>query len=493
MERLLTFNLFSLTHLKTQAGATQNCYDTNHAAVLQIVHVNDSKETFEPLTNSTPAARQDDINEPREAPPPATILDFPHCEPSKLSKPEPNDLVKLFSGTLRTGPTLKHLQALNVGLANELSIEQVVPRDFIPHPSWSDASTISESAESSQASSLKPALLSNGVPGPGKEDFVIRVKELLHDNNDAFRAVQRKPLPNRQPARIVHFRKFWDGLFMMAEHWDTSLDNYSDSKDTEDKAAMDIDELRSKSLKIEGKVKTDKEKKTYTGRRTGTGHDMPGKYREDTVFSFVETLTWAFRCKLHQPHSQQRLELQGTLVPILHSASVHRIPKDARQARRGVAEGPMLGVFCREQTSFRDPDEADGQGKQEIMDLLRETGLMLLLAQKRARERKEEEVPGKGKWWANAPRWGGGAGGDLGVANDEATGDATTSESSRKQNKKTSRVDAWKSMQPPSSIWEKGVTYQQIGKDKSSEYDDVSESNGRMRKDPSPFCTRVTD
>ena len=439
------------------------------------------------LTYSTSAARQDDISKSQEPPPPATPLDFPRCQPSKLPVLErevSNDLVQLFSGTLRTGPTPKHLQALNVNLANELSLEQVVPSDFIPHPSWSRDPTTGEASESSQAKCPKSGPLSNGAPAPGRAEFFVRVKELLVDNEDAFRAVQRKPpLPNRQPVRILQFRKFWDSLLAMAEHWDTSLDKYTDSKDTEDSSAMDIDEPPSESIQTEeiGTGKGEDLKKTYTGRRTGTGRDMPGKYREDTVFSFVETITGSFRCRLNQPRSQQRLQLQGTMIPILHAASVHRVPKEAREARRGVAEGPMLGVFCREQTSFRDLDEAEGQGKQEILDLLRETGLMLMLAQKRAREGKEEEVPGKDKWWANAPRWGGGPGGEPGNSSEETTGDA---ESSRKQNKKSSRMDAWKSMQPPSKIWEKGVIYQQVGKDKNSEHDDVSEPHGGLRPIP---------
>ena len=446
------------------------------------------QEMWQSLTTSTPAAgRQDDEDKAREPPPPATTLDFPCCEPSKLSVPElgeSNDLATLFSSTLRTGPTPKHLQALNVNLANELSLEQVVPTDFIPHCSWSKDPATSEPSDSSPASSSKSNSLSNGAPAPGREEFFVRVKELLHDNEDAFRAIQRKPsLPDRQPARIVHFRKFWDGLLLVAEHWDTSLDKYSDSKGTDGKSAMDIDELRSQAseaAKAEPKMETEEDKaqsKTYTGRRTGTGRDMPGKYREDTTFALVETLAWAFRCRLEQPHSQQRLQLQGTMIPILHAASVHRVPQEVRKARRGAAEGPMLGVFCREQTSFRGPDEAEGEGQQEILDLLRETGLMLMLAQKRAREGKEEEVPGKGKWWANAPRWGGGPGGELVVANEESTGNSTSMESSRKRFKKTSRMDAWKDLQAPSSIWERGVTYQQIGKDKNSEHDDVSEPN----------------
>ena len=444
------------------------------------------QQMWESLTCST----SDDSNKPREPPPPATPLDFPRCVPPKLSTCErevSSDLVKLYSGTLRTGPTPKHLQALNVHLANDLPLEQVVPTEFIPHPSWSRTPSTNESAESLQAESPKPGSLSNGASAPGKQDFFVRVKELQFDNEDAFRAIQRKPpLPNRQPTRIVHFRKFWDNLLAVAEHWDTSLDKYTDSEDPEEQSAMDIDEPKSESVKTEEKLETDKgedlKKKTYTGRRTGTGRDMPGKYREDTVFAFVETITGTFRCRLNQPRSQQTLKLQGTMIPILHAASVHRVPKDPREARRGAAEGPMLAAFCREQTSFRDVDEAEGEGKQEILDLLRETGLMLLLAQKRAREGKEEEVPGKDKWWANAPRWGGGVGGELGDSNEEIAGDAETS----RKSKKSSRMDAWKSMQPPSRIWEKGVIYQQVGKDKSSEHDDVSEPNRRARTHSEP-------
>lgn len=399
------------------------------------------------------------------------------------------DLVQLFSSTLRTGPTPKHLQALNVHIVNELSLDQVVPTEFLPHASWSNAPTTSGSSESVQTEVPKPVSLSNGAQAPGKEEFFVRAKELLHENEDAFRAIQRQPpLPNRQPARIVHFRKFWDGLLMMADHWDTSLDKYLNIKDTEDEPMTDIDDAPSDPIRADEKKGIDGgrdlKKKTYTGLRTGTGRDMPGKYREDTTFSFVETLAGAFRCRLNQPRSQQRLNLQGTMIPILHAASVVRVPKAVREARKGIAEGPMLGVFCREQTSFRDPDEAEGEGKQEILDLLRETGLMLMLAQKRAREGKEEEVPGKDKWWANAPRWGGGEGGEPGATDEENTRDATTSGSSRKQSKKASRTDAWKSMQPPSSIWEKGLTYQRIGKDRSSEYDDVSEPTEGLRLIP---------
>lgn len=488
------FYLFLLT-LQSNPTAKLKFHDLSIPAMSETIYLDDMQEMWESLTISPPAARHTDKDKPREPPPPATPLQFPRCEPCWHSVPElgvSSDLARLFSSTLRTGPTAQHLEVLNVNLAIDLPYNQVVPKVFIPPSSWSKSPATSESSASSQATSSRSTSLSNGAPTPGKEEFFVRVQELLHDNDDAFRAMQRlPPLPNRQPARIVHFRKFWEGLLLVAEHWDTSLDKYSDSKDTEEKSAMDIDELRSEANKAESRMETDQgeyPKKTYTGRRTSTGRDMPGKYREDTVFAFVEALTWAFRCRLDQAHSQQRLELQGTMIPILHAASVYRVPKDFREARRGVAEGPILGVFCREQTSFRDLNEAEGEGKQEILDLLREIGLLLMLAQKRAREGKEEEIPGKGKWWANAPRWGGGAGGELGNANEESNGDPTASESSRKRLKKASRMDAWKSMQPPSSTWDRGVRYKQIGKDKNSEYDDVSEPNARVQIHP---ATRV--
>ena len=462
--------------------------------------MDDMQEMWESLTTCTPAAAQVNDYGPREPPPPATPLDFPQCEPSKLSASELGvsyDLVKLFSSTLRTGPTIQHLRALNVSLVNGLPLEQVVPTDFIPNPSWSEDPAANNSSESLEPALPKSVSLSNGVPAPTREDFFIRAKELLYDNEDGFRAIQRRsPLPNHHPARIVHFRKFWEGLLLMAGHWDTSLDDDSNSKDRDGKSAMDVDELRSEAAETGPKVEAEKSedvKKTYTGRRTGTGRDMPGKYREDTVFMLVETLAWAFRCRLEQPQSQQRLQLQGTMIPILHAASVHRVPRDVRQARRGVAEGPMLGVLCREQTSFRDSDELEGEGKQEILDLLRETGLMLMLAQKRAREGKKEQVPGAGKWWATAPRWGGGAGRELEAANQEIAGDPTSSESSRKRVRKSTRIDAWKTVQPPSSIWERGVTYQHIGKEINSEYDDVSEPERRFRLVQAPMCVPLDE
>lgn len=202
----------------------------------------------------------------------------------------------------------------------------------------------------------------------------------------------------------------------------------------------------------------------------------PRKFREDVVFAFVEMLAWAFSCRLEQATMQPKLNVHGVIMSLPHIASVYRTPKDTRKARSGVLEGPILAVSCRDQTRFRGPNQPEGEGQMEIMDLLRETGLMAMLAQKRAREGKEEDQPGAGKWWTTTPRWGGGPGGECGVAEEEAIEEAAQDAGGpqRKRAKRVTKADVWRAMQPPKSTWEKGVNYQQIGKDKASGYDDVS-------------------
>lgn len=205
-------------------------------------------------------------------------------------------------------------------------------------------------------------------------------------------------------------------------------------------------------------------------------HCRPRKYREDMVSAFVEMLAWAFSCRLEQATIQPKLQLHGVTFPLPHIASVYRTPKDARKARSGILEGPLLAVSCRDQTRFRGPNQEEGEGPFEIMDLLRETGLMAMLAQKRARDGKEEKQPGAGKWWTTTPRWGGGPGGECGIAEEEAMEEPVQDASGpqRKRAKRSTKADVWRAMQPPKSTWEKGIHYQQIGKDKKSLYDDVS-------------------
>lgn len=435
------------------------------------------------LTKASSASKTEDENKPRPPPPAATPLDFPCCSPQGLKAATKlhahQDLVKLFSNILRTGPTLEHLEALNVSLVQDVSLDFLLPPEFLPPISWLQDPAKPRDSEAPPTTVSTNETLSNGGPIPGHEAFYTRAKELLHANEDAFRTIQRKnPLPNHAPARVVHFRRFWEGLSMMADFWDTSLDRYSKNRGEPDSSAMDIDDLRSEAQKLDQPNDTAndeaQEEETYTGRRTDTGRNMPGKYREDTVFTFVETIAWVFRCRLEQPKMQPRLNMQGMILPLPHAGNIYRTPADSRLARRGIVEGPVTGVYCRDQSSFRRPEDEQGKGKQEILDLLREVGIMLMLAQKRARQGKEEELPGHGKWWATAPRWGGGKGGETGVPEGEIIVEPPSADAPRKRSRKMNRAELWRSIRPPASTWEKGVTYSQVGKGKHADHDDVS-------------------
>jgi len=83
-----------------------------------------------------------------------------------------------------------------------------------------------------------------------------------------------------------------------------------------------------------------------------------------------------------------------------------------------------MAACCRVETNFHDERKEDGKAgdgnsitevaedqRKTVLDLAREVGVMLLLAQERAREGKEPVKPGEGKWWTVTPRWGGGPGG----------------------------------------------------------------------------------
>ena len=93
------------------------------------------------------------------------------------------------------------------------------------------------------------------------------------------------------------------------------------------------------------------------------------------------------------------------------------------KARQGWMEGPLLGLQCRSEVDFGPGENSTSHA---VLDVVRELGGMLLLAQERAREGQTEKRSGEGKWWTEQPRWGGGPGGEVG----EATGasDAPTPE-----------------------------------------------------------------
>ena len=428
------------------------------------------------------AGRIVDENELRIAPLPATPLQFPSCHPQEPSgiRDDALNIVALFRDVIKPGAKLKHVEAFKIIHLERVKLEELVPTNFLPQSSWLKTSTSSEDSDSdSTTTSLDP--LSNGRPAPPRKDFVELVKELSHDNGDAFRAARRvPPAPGRVSPRILHSRKVWSSIADMAEFWDTSLDRIVESNDNEDEEAMNVDQPQGVAEQSQMNDPGDEGKKIYMGRRISTGSKMPKSFREDTVSGFVEMVVWAYGCTLQEPLSPEshKVIIQGIPHTLPFFKSVFRMPEDRRKVRSGIREGPLMGVLCRHQTEFRKLDEPEGAGKGEIVDLLRESGILTLLAQKRARNGKEPELnPGKGKWWAEKPRFGGGKGGEFGGEEDEPVEKPAVvpgSSAPPKRSKRQTQERMWRAMHPPPTTWDKNVEYKCVGKAKGNDYDDVS-------------------
>ncbi|KAL8743216.1 MAG: hypothetical protein Q9190_004405 [Brigantiaea leucoxantha] len=418
-------------------------------------------------------------NIPREPPKPPTPLDFPQYQIRSRIVRAPvnaNDLPKLFAAAQNKGLATCHLEALNFTGVRELSLERLLPATFLPPQQWQNDPATLPDFHSSPTPAVVEERLSNGQKRPGHADFHRRCTEVLYENDDAFNFLQRKPA--EVPIRIAYFRKFWDNLLLMAEYWDTSLDNdppgHLHSSSNLAAVGSSCSPSSTECPSVHGS-------KNYIGRRIGTGREMPATYRDDAICRFVETIAWQFGCRVEAPRQQPRFKLQGHIISMHQTASVYRTPKDRNQARRNILEGPLLAIQCRNTTAFRKQGEQIGEGKDEIRDLLmNEIGVMLMIAQKRAREAKVEVKPWEGAWYVTKPRWGGGSGGEIGEAGQEdAVEDKERPTSNKQGSKKQKRrhgirsVEHWKNLTPNSSLWENGVTYLGIGKEDDAKYDEV--------------------
>jgi hypothetical protein len=156
------------------------------------------------------------------------------------------------------------------------------------------------------------------------------------------------------------------------------------------------------------------------------------------------------------------------------------------KARQGWMEGPVLGVQCRPDTNFGAGGNLEAES---VLDVVRELGGMLLLAQERAREGKSEVRAGEGKWWTTALRWGGGPGGEVG----EATGASDDVEQASstpppkpevkvpgrprmgsKDRRRPSPAEIWKMLRVGNPLWDPKIVYEAIGKESGAEWDEVS-------------------
>lgn len=449
----------------------------------------------------------------RRAPAAPTKLDFPAYNfkaKEGMSNASLQDLYSLLSSIKRPQDiSPSRFEALNLSVESDLSASNIISEDrlaSLPPLPWNIP--VDTDAESPSTRGL----MNNGSPYPAQDRYEVLRDELMLDNDAAFREVARlPPREGRQRVRITQTRKFWAGLERMAQYWDTSLDNYYDRPATPsdepgggggDKMQTD-DPRQSKELNRPDPMDVDQTEMVtmYTGRRTGAGHEMPEDIREETVRSFTEMAAWPFGCQASMPTLPPRLTVKTLLFPIRQSFGAARSPKDRQLARKGVMEGPLFVGQCRPETTFRNEDEEPGSGVGEVCDVYREVGAMLLAAQERAREGTTEVKPGEGKWWTTQPRWGGapndGIEGDANNSDEQAT---TTEDgkadggNTRKRSKsglsgsrrsgngrRLSNSERWKQVQPGPSLWDKRMTYTQIGKIKGCPFDDVGAATAGER------------
>lgn len=506
----------------------------------------DCFDVLQQVLTSTFAAlkRNPDYEKPRTPPPRPTPLDFPCCEPKSTDSDHrtPHNVAKVFGGIQKL-PTKNHLDALNLGVESDIPLEELVPAEHLPPISWLGA-------PDPTTDSISRDIPINGGSLPARDTFYSRAIELQIGNETGYRTIHRIPLrKNEDPIRLLFFRKFWEELDCVAGYWDTSQDQYttsqSGSQNSSGEAFMHNDQPRivpqqegklsepelsrketSEMQDVEPSQKNGSSSSTlpneaqkpptredtpmpdvaptdnssarpprpstdstlYTGHRTSTGSLMPLHHLEKVLFSFLNSLALPFRLRLMEPRSQPRLQLGPLLFPLPHMASIYRVPLDQERARLGWKEGPLMGAVATEYSIWRGIGERPGEGAKERVQLLKEVGCVLLLAQRRAMEGKEEVVPGLGKWWAEVPRWGGGSG--VAVYKDPAGEKQTTGAAKGK----SSLIDAQKrrikrvrrgfeeqpktnALVPPSSLWERYVRYARIGMEKgdgAGDTDDVS-------------------
>ena len=190
------------------------------------------------------------------------------------------------------------------------------------------------------------------------------------------------------------------------------------------------------------------------------------------------------------------VQFNGLNLPVRQSAAVYRVSKERSKGRQGFVEGPMIGLQVRPELDFCSEEGTPDEVKARL-DMMRELGCLLQLAQERRRQGQTEVKPGEGKWWTTTPRWGGGPGGEM-----EATTDPNEITNSdvmefaehqlnkirerdptlkgipkpgrgAKERKRKNPAILWKELKPGRGYWDPKIEYTAIGRDTDSEYDEV--------------------
>ncbi|KAF2739460.1 hypothetical protein EJ04DRAFT_326482 [Polyplosphaeria fusca] len=229
----------------------------------------------------------------------------------------------------------------------------------------------------------------------------------------------------------------------------------------------------------------DLSKGSYRGYRIGNGAEMPDQYRLDCVRAFMEPIAWAFGVTLVPHRRPPVLCIEHVRFPVRMNSVAWRGPADRIKARQGWMEGPVLGIQCRPDVNFGSSGDLEAES---VRDAVRELGGMLLLAQERDREGKTEKRAGDGKWWTTTRRWGGGPGGEVGEGDSsngtsDAKAETPVSPVEERPSKlrpgpkdrrpRPSPAEIWKVLRPGNLVWDPKIAYEAIGKDKSSEWDEI--------------------
>jgi hypothetical protein len=432
-------------------------------------------------------------------------------------------------------------------------IEQLA--EFLPPKSWAheepDSDQRKEMCGPPQTSVpsangiIPPRKLPNGRPWPARGDFWDRVAQLKYSNLNGFQGYARITKDGTHPPRLTHARPFYEHLDGMIQYWDTSKDEYIPPKAPTAEAApppspSEITTEPRKRTKLSPEISTTtscevatladtaatptaappssirftrrgrtysppRPTGTYRGWRIDSGRNMPNVTRDMLVKALLEIGVWPFGFHVDSgERAPPRLEIKTLRVGVPLTRRVWRPPTDRIEARSGVVYGPVLGMSCRPIVAF---DEKALTGE---VDLLRELGSLLTLAQERRRENRTEKRPGEGAWWSEKPRF---AGMPYEVPGEYEFSSKTEEEeeeeeeeepqpvasterrmlgyTARREKEKQRKRDelppdmtarqraihAYKKFLPERSSWEKKARYVPTGKEKGSEFDEVRNTN----------------
>ncbi|KAF2664650.1 hypothetical protein BT63DRAFT_460141 [Microthyrium microscopicum] len=408
--------------------------------------------------------------------------------------------------------------------------------------------------------------LPNGRGWPTRGDFWDRLQQLNYPNVDGFRAFARIPnAAGDPPPRLTHARPFYEHLDSMVQYWDTSLDEYlkpttppPEAKTDEEKEAGQKADGNAEHKDGDGGNENEPRKRTklspkrlskaeydpaasnviipsqglpisakpqniapstrrqqarapdtpagkYRGWRIDCGARMPNNTRDHITKAILEVALWPFGYQVDAiDRAPARLALQNCRIPVPISRQVWRPSTDRLEARGGIVYGPAMATSVRAVTCF---DQRVGA---EEVDLLREVGALLCLAQERYRQGRTEVIAGEGKWWYKKPRFGGlpyQVPGEYVFLPADPRGyqihDSSVEEAqvsanviqerrvlgytARKEkekarhreelpgdmNAKQRAIYSYKKFSPASPTWDAKVKYTAIGKEKESDWDDV--------------------